>query len=72
MKVTKKMFAEYLGIHPTNIKPYYEDYIEELGLKRKYLLISDIARNDRVTINYVFSMMGLKLNENGNFIPKKD
>ncbi len=72
MVVTKKMFAAYLGIHPTNIKPYYESYLEDLGLKRKYLVISDIARLDGVPVKYVTDMMGLKLPCDGNFIPTSE
>ncbi len=72
MVVTKKMFAAYLGIHPTNIKPYYESYLEDLGLKRKYLLISDIARLDGVTIKYVCDIMGLKIGNNCDFVPQKN
>lgn len=71
MIVTKKMFAAYLGIHPTNIKPYYESYLEDLGLKRNYLVISDIARIDGVTIQYVSDIMGIKISADCNFIPKK-
>lgn len=71
MKVTKKMFATYLGIHPTNIKPYYDDYIKDLGLKRNYLLISDVARLDGVTIQYVSDIMGVKISFDCDFIPNK-
>lgn len=70
MVVTKKMFAAYLGIHPTNIKPYYESYLEDLGLKRNYLVISDIARLDGVTIKYVSEIMGVKIRSDCDFIPE--
>ncbi|RIV68717.1 hypothetical protein [Flagellimonas aequoris] len=70
MKVTKKMFSVYLGINPSKIKPYYDDYVKDLGLKRNYLLISDVARLDGVTIRYVSEIMGVKLSCNCDFIPK--
>ncbi|WP_424989039.1 hypothetical protein [Flagellimonas sp.] len=70
MKVTKKMFASYLGIHPTNIKPYYDDYLNELGLNRKYLIVSDIARLDGVTIDYVAGIMGVTISAKADFVPK--
>ncbi|WP_108425881.1 hypothetical protein [Flagellimonas amoyensis] len=71
MVVTKKMFAAYLGIHPTNIKPYYESYLEDLGLKRSYLLISDIARLDGVTVKYVSEIIGVKIPCDCDFVPKR-
>lgn len=70
MVVTRKMFAAYLGIHPTNIKPYYEGYLEDLGLKRNYLLISDIARLDGVTVKYVCEILGVKLTGDCDFVPE--
>ncbi|MAO16068.1 MAG: hypothetical protein CMH44_04215 [Muricauda sp.] len=71
MKVSKKMFANYLGIHPTNIKPYYESYLEDLGLKRNYLILSDIARLDGVTIDYVAELMGVTINVKCDFVPER-
>ncbi|MGX1930209.1 hypothetical protein [Flagellimonas sp. 2504JD4-2] len=71
MKVTKKMFAVYLGMHPTNIKPYYESYLEDLGLKRNYLLISDVARLDGVPIKYVSDIMGVKIPSQCDFVPRR-
>ncbi len=65
------MFAVYLGIHPTTVKPYYDDYLEDLGLKRKYLVISDIARLDGVSIKYVSDMMGIKMPCDCDFIPER-
>lgn len=70
MRVTKKMFSVYMGIHPTNIKPYYDGYLEDLGLKRNYLLISDVARLDGVTVRYVCDLMGVKLGAECDFIPQ--
>lgn len=71
MRVTKKMFAVYMGIHPTNVKPYYDSYLEDLGLKRNYLLISDVARLDGVTIKYVSEIMAVKFSGDCDFIPQK-
>ena len=65
------MFAVYLGVHETTVKPYYEGYLEDLGLKRKYLLISDIARLDGVTVKYVSDIMGIKMSCSCDFVPKK-
>ncbi len=69
MIVTKRMFANYLGIHRTSAKPYYDSYLEDLALKRKYLLLSDIARLDGVPLEYVAKKMGIILDVSGDFIP---
>lgn len=63
------MFSVYLGIHVSKIKPYYEDYIIELQLKRKYLLVTDIARLDKVPVKYVCEVMGIKTGFDCDFIP---
>ncbi|MCR9263053.1 MAG: hypothetical protein NXH86_02790 [Flavobacteriaceae bacterium] len=57
MVVTKKMLANYLGIHRNSVAPYFNDYLEDSGSKR-YLLLSDVAKVDGVSLDYVREKMG--------------
>ncbi|MGX1930226.1 hypothetical protein [Flagellimonas sp. 2504JD4-2] len=60
MKVTRKMLANYLGIHPNKCKPFYDDYLRLADNGRDYLTLSDVARVDGIPLISVVEIMGLK------------
>lgn len=60
MKVTRKMLANYLGIHPNKCKPFYDEYLSLANNGRDYLTLSDVARVDGVTLATVVEIMGLR------------
>lgn len=61
MKVSRKMLANYLGIHVNNCKRYYDDYLRLCKSKRDYLTIADVASVDGISILECSQLMGYPL-----------
>jgi len=60
MKVTVNMLSYYLSVHRNTARRHYQTYLDLLDLKRKYLLITDIARVDSIDAEIVAELMGVK------------
>ena len=60
LRVTKKMLANYLGIHQNNVGKHYRAYIDILQLKRDYLTVYDVAQLDCAPAKTVAQLMGIK------------
>lgn len=46
MRLKKNDLANYLGVHPSNVRKHYQYYLDVLDLKRKYLTFVDVAKVD--------------------------
>lgn len=58
LRISRKMLAHYLGIHPNNVKRHYQFYLDVLEIKRNYLTIYDVSKVDNVPPLVVAELCG--------------
>ena len=60
MKVSKKLFALYLGVSYKTACKDYEFYLSLLPVKKEFLTVSDICKIDGLTFDQFFSIVKFK------------